>query len=135
LPLLPTFELTKGMDTLAGASAVEGTRCYRHSVVHRARPEYRELPPFGRQSLWTQARFSVTFRNLEDDRQEAPSDAPTLADRRTTVGTAITEGLAFGTDLWDFCLRWFPTVGIDITHDRERDETLISTTVERGSLK
>jgi hypothetical protein len=135
LPLLPAFELTEGLERLAGASTVESTRRYRNAVVHRARPQYREMPPFGRQSLWARGGFSVTLRDLEDDRPEAPPDAPTLTERRTMVGNAITEGLAYATELWDFCLRWFPTVGVVIRHDRERDETYITTTVHPGPPK
>jgi hypothetical protein len=132
LALLPSFELTAPTERVVAAPAVHDTRAYRNEVVHRARPQYRELPPYGRSTLWAQDGFSITLRDQEHDPPD-PGDTPTMTERREMVGGAITEGLAFAEALWDFVLRWLPTVGIFVRHDRERDETEVTTEILPGT--
>src|SRR5215211_6459943 len=61
LGVLAGFAPNEAFLAYAGSEAVDSTRRFRDHVVHRERPRYRELPGFGRTSLWTQDNLSISF--------------------------------------------------------------------------
>ena len=83
-------------------------REYRHAIIHRDRPTYRELPAFGRTTLWTQNEITVSF-------PPKPSDtAPPLSSYREVVADALGAGVTYAQALWDLAIRWLPTVRVRI---------------------
>jgi hypothetical protein len=79
--------------------------------VHRERPRYRELPGFGRTSLWTRGNFSISFPPRDDPDQTMP----TLDDRRQEVGRGLEETLWYAEALWAHTRRWLTTIDVWIT--------------------
>jgi hypothetical protein len=106
--ILADFAPNEAFLACADSAAVESVRSLRDHVVHRERPRYRELPGFGRTSLWTQGNFSIVLPP-----QEAPDQAkPTLDDRRREVGRGLVETLRYAQALWAHTKRWLPTIGV-----------------------
>ncbi len=100
------FAANDAFREFLGAS--ESVRAYRHAVIHRARPDYSELPALGRTTHWTKESFSIRLPLSEK------SEAPTLEDYRRLVGGALVETLSYARLLWDLCVRWLRTLDVDI---------------------
>ena len=106
LGVFSAFQANQAFDAYAAASAK--AREYRHAIIHRDRPTYRELPAFGRVTKWTQEKITVHFPPLPDD------TAPPLSDYRAVVVEAVTAALSYSEALWDIALRWLPSVRVRI---------------------
>lgn len=106
LGVFSAFQANAEFDAYAAASA--RAREYRHAIIHRNRPTYRELPAFGRVTRWTQDRITVHFPPQTDDA------APPLSDYRDVVVEAVTASLTYAQALWDLAVRWLPTVRVRI---------------------
>jgi hypothetical protein len=105
---LADFAPNEAFLAYADSAAVESVRSLRDHIVHRERPRYRELPGFGRTSLWTQGNFSIDLPP-----QETPDQAmPTLEDRRQEVGRGIVEALQYAEVLWAHTKRWLTTIDV-----------------------
>jgi hypothetical protein len=59
--VFPAFALNESFRTFFGSRSVRRARRFRDEVVHRERPTYKEVPGFGRQSLWRSQRFSIKY--------------------------------------------------------------------------
>jgi hypothetical protein len=108
LGILAGFAPNDAFLAYAGSRAVAGTRRFRDHVVHRERPRYRELPGFGRTSLWAQGNFSISYPP-----RDAPDEAmPALEDRRQAVGGGLIETLRYAEALWAHTKRWLTTIDV-----------------------
>jgi hypothetical protein len=111
LGVLAEFAPNEAFLACADSVALASTRKFRDHVVHRERPRYRELPGFGRTSLWTQGKFSITLPP-RDARDQA---MPALDDRRQEVGRGLVETLQYAEALWGHTKRWLPTIDVLIS--------------------
>jgi hypothetical protein len=111
LGILADFAPNEAFLAYAGSEVVEGTRGFRDAVVHRERPRYRELPGFGRTTLWNQGNISISFPP-----RDVPDQAmPTLDDRRREVGQGLEETLRYAEALWAHTKRWLTVIDVWIT--------------------
>lgn len=106
LGVFKAFEINDSFSRFMDASAK--AREYRHAIIHRDRPTYRELPAFGRTTLWTQDKISVHFPPLPDDA------GPPLSTYRSLTAEALHAGVTYAEALWDLAIRWLPTVRVRI---------------------
>jgi hypothetical protein len=106
LGVFKAFEMNDGFYSFMDASAK--AREYRHAIIHRDRPTYRELPAFGRTTLWTQDRVTVNFPPQPNDK------APPLSTYRAVTAEALASGVTYAFALWDLAVRWLPTVRVQI---------------------
>jgi len=83
-------------------------RQYRNAIIHRDRPTYRELPAFGRVSLWAKDEFTIKFPAEPD---EAP---PPISTYREIVIDALAAALSYAKALWDLVIRWLRTIRVFI---------------------
>lgn len=111
LGVLAGFAPNEAFLAYASNDAVANMRRFRGQVVHEERPRYRELPVFGRTSLWTQGNFTLTFPPNEQPDQASP----TLDGRRQEVGQGIEETLRYAETLWAHATRWLRTIDVWIT--------------------
>jgi hypothetical protein len=113
------FELNDAFRLFYATQAVREARRFRDQFVHRDRPSYREASAFGRTTIWTQERISLTFpppKDLEDN-------LPSLADRRQLVNDAISATYDYADAAWALALRLLQTLGVSV--DRQDDEVRI----------
>ncbi len=111
LGVFSAFALNAAFNKYIRTPAVEHVRQYRHAVIHRARPTYRELPAMGRSTLWAQNTFSIKFP------PPAPGTAiPSLADYREAVAKSIEATFAYARGLWAHAVRWLQSLDIWITY-------------------
>lgn len=123
LGVFSAFQANGAFDAYAAASAK--AREYRHAIIHRDRPTYRELPAFGRVTRWTQERITVRFPSSPDE------TAPPLSDYRDVVAEAVTAALKYAEALWDLAVRWLPTVRVRI---RQLPEHRIEVQTDQGGF-
>lgn len=124
--LLPAFELTEAFRQYQQTSAVEDARGFRHKIVHRERPSYREAPGFGRASRWAEGRITIKYPPAETK----PSVLPSLEDQRQLVAEAGHATFVYAKTIWEFARRWLRSVEIWIS--RDDDNVTISTTHHGG---
>jgi hypothetical protein len=106
LSVFPGFEAIDSFHDFMQSSVK--AREYRHAVIHRDRPNYSELPSFGRTTLWTQQQISLTF-------PQAPvTDAPPMAFYRDLVAEAMKSATTYAWALWDLAIRWLRTLDVQI---------------------
>jgi hypothetical protein len=106
--ILASFAPNEAFLAYARSKAVDSMRLFRDHVVHRERPRYRELPGFGRTSLWAQGHFSISLPPRDDPDQTMP----TLDVRRQEVGRELEETLQYAEALWAHTKRWLPTIDV-----------------------
>jgi hypothetical protein len=106
-----TFAPNDAFKTYMASAAVERVRAFRHAVIHRARPTYRELPALGRTSLWSKNTFSIKFPPPEPG-----EELPTMNDYRDSVRGALGATFAYATELWEHSVRWLRSVDVWITY-------------------
>lgn len=123
--LLPAFQLTEAFRQYEQSAAVEEARRFRHEIVHRERPSYREAPAFGRASRWADGRITVKYPPPTGD----DGSLPGLEDRRL-VGDAGHATFDYAIAIWEFARRWLRSV--DVWINREDDAVKISTTHHGG---
>jgi hypothetical protein len=105
------FVLNDSFRDFINDTATDRLRGYRHEIVHRARPAYREAPSFGRSSLWNQQHFKITYPPPDD----AFDDLPRLADARQWVATGISASMEWLDALHRFAWQWLGTVGVSVS--------------------
>jgi len=124
--LLPAFELTEVFRRYEQNAAVEGARRFRHEIIHRERPSYREAPGFGRASRWAEGRITVKYPPPDN----SASALPGLEDQRQLVAEAGQATFDYASAIWEFARRWLRSV--DVWIGREDDTVKINTTHHGG---
>jgi hypothetical protein len=105
------FVLNDPFRAFAADGATDQLRGYRHEIVHRARPAYREAPSFGRSTLWNQQQFKISYPPPED----AFDDLPRLEDARQWVATGIGASMEWLDALHRLAWKWLGTVGVSVS--------------------
>lgn len=106
---LTDFRLTAALERFAGVEAVSECRDFRHQTIHGERPSYKETAAFGRSTLWTGPRVTLTFPPAPD------LTAPSLDDTRRMIGDAAEATLAYAEASWAFAREWLRSVQVWIT--------------------
>jgi len=110
LSVFTAFALNTDFRILFGNYDMHRTRRFRDAVVHRERPSYREVPAFGRASLWRSVPVQVTHPPAPYDKT-----APSIRDRRKILAHAIEATLRYGDACKDLAIRWLRTIDVLIT--------------------
>jgi hypothetical protein len=126
LSVFAAFVLNAEFRALFGDSDLRGARRLRDEVVHRERPSYREVPAFGRASIWRSTPFHVKLPPPDSIDPTAPS----IGDRRTMLANAIEATLRYGDACKDLAIRWLRTIDVWVTPGRET--TSIQVTFQEG---
>jgi hypothetical protein len=114
--LIASFELTDAFNDYCSSQEVVDTREYRHVIVHRERPSYREAPGFGRVTRWREG--TISFEGPEPSEVELAA-YPTLTEQRALVAAALDRTLDFAQTIWDLALRFLATVDVDVVVEGE----------------
>lgn len=110
LGILSSFVANSAFHAFLDDPVVEELRRYRHAVLHRARPSYREDPAFGRTSLWSKPSFTIRF--------PPPSpgeEVQSINDFRDLVAHAISATFKYGVALWKHTVLFLQSVDVPIT--------------------
>jgi hypothetical protein len=124
LSVFPAFVLNADFRTLFANYDLQRTRRFRDQVVHRERPTYREVPGFGRASLWRSTPIHISHPPASDRYSALPS----IGDRRAMLANAIDATLRYGDACKELAIRWLRTIDVWITP--ADDTTSIQVTFE-----
>jgi hypothetical protein len=116
LGVLAQFVLSEPFLAYANNEAVRNVVHFRHQIVHRERPSYREDPALGRTTLWAQPSFAADYPYTLalPSTGDADETVPRLADQRLLVGEGLKETLIYAKALWEHTLSWLRTIDVNI---------------------